>query len=263
MNAVNIINALLVLFSIFMIYKSVKDSDTLVAKSISIMIWLCVILVLILYYLDLYNIPSRLMWNRNLNADTWLAGIFTLLSAFLGGGLLLIVTKWQIDVSEQKSIKRDKEENRLKNMPLLKYKFIDSYEDFSEFDEFLLHTKFDDTSYINFGLELRNIGLATIRKMKITAYGECIPKQKYEFYNNGVLQVGESNKIQISTILPEGEYDIYFDIIYQDILSNKYLQKIKMHVFSTNIHNNTGIVFSYKYKIMDPKNIIKIHKKID
>ena len=236
MNAVNIINALLVFFSIFMIYKSVKDSDTLVAKSISIMIWLCVILVLILYYLDLYNIPSRLMWNRNLNVDTWLAGIFTLLSAFLGGGLLLIVTKWQIDVSEKNSRIRDKEENRIKFLPLLKY----SINRINSGNEETIYSIDPGQYHMSLSLHIQNIGNSPVRSLFLKIKSEKLfNEQKYKFSSMGSLEQNGELKVTFQSAIKKGSYCIDVDVIFEDLLLNKYVQSIKIYITTSedNFHD--------------------------
>ncbi len=204
----------------------IRKTETLFERLI--LIFMCILIVIIhaIFMIDYYNLPTRLGYGDKVNLNNWLNCIFVVIGSLAGGFLTMIMTRWQIDISEQKSIKRDKEENRIKNMPLLKYDFLD-YCKSNDFEEFIMIPKYTNGAYFNIILKIENIGLAPIRNMYIKTYGNNIEHNTHYFDNNGILQVGESKYIVIRTQLPKGKQKVNIEVVYQDILTNMYSQLIE------------------------------------
>ncbi len=103
---------LIVVLTAFYIHFA-KRSKSLIEKIFLIIICLTLGTVYFLYYLDYFNIPTLLKWNMGIDTNTWINCIFMLLSSILGGAIVLVSTKWQIDEVDKKEKARNKGEFRI------------------------------------------------------------------------------------------------------------------------------------------------------
>ena len=243
-----------IIIGIYWLYKHfAKDSDSIIEKLLLITICFSLAAILTLYCLDYFNIPTILNWVNGIDTKNWINNIFMIISAVLGGVIVLVSTRWQIEKSEESNRERDKEENRLKYMPLLKYEFLDNCR-LNNVEEFIMFSKKDKGCYFNIIMKIENIGLAPIRNMYIKSRGDNIYETSHNFENNGILKIDESVYSLFATQLPEGSQKVCLEIIYQDILSNAYSQVIEFDVDID--RSNMNKPSSYTYKI-NKETIIK------
>lgn len=125
---------------------------------------------IVIYYLDRYNVPTYMGWATDVNSQNWLAfwanysaGI---MSAVIGAIVLVLVTIWQINRNKQDSIERDKQNLRIQNMPILKYKIDSQEQQNGKSEEFIL-TNIDDGINYNFNILIKNVGLNTVKSIKV------------------------------------------------------------------------------------------------
>ena len=102
-----------------------KKCETGGEKIIFIFYIIIISIPIILYYLDLWNIPSRLNLIKNMNSQNWLNFLFTyvstIVSSVIGVTASIYIAFIQIRKNNEDNEKRDKENLRVQNMPLLKY----------------------------------------------------------------------------------------------------------------------------------------------
>ena len=117
-----IIEIAIVVFSMSRLYKQYKDSKTIDEKVVFFLFLFIFASPLIIYYLDRYDVFSKLKWIENIDSDRWFNFLATyvssILGALIGAVVLIIMTKHQMDRQDEK----DKEIVRINNMPLLTYK---------------------------------------------------------------------------------------------------------------------------------------------
>lgn len=163
--------SLIIIFVItyFMFKKMYKKCEDNFEK---ILFWIYIVLssfIMILYYSDKFNIPSVLNWNENVDTQNWLTVLSnfgtTILAEVAGGLILIFVTRMQIDENNNFNLKRDREERRINNLPLLTYTFIDLYTDGD--NEYFLPSNFDSGERVEIVLKIKNIGMNAIRKCYI------------------------------------------------------------------------------------------------
>ena len=77
-----------------------------------------------IYYTDRFNIPTFFKMNQNVDTQNWLNNISdfisNILSATIGGIIALGIARHEINENNKQNL----ENNRIQNMPMLKYNII-------------------------------------------------------------------------------------------------------------------------------------------
>lgn len=111
--------------SFHLAYKATEKSRGKVEQALYIILAIINSIMLIIYYVDRFNIPTELDWATNVNTQNWLNFISTYFSTGINTGIAalvsVLVTKYQIKKNNEDNEKRDKENLRIQNMPMLKY----------------------------------------------------------------------------------------------------------------------------------------------
>jgi len=109
-------------------------------------------------------------WATNVNSQNWLELLANysaeIMSAVIGAIVLVLVTIWQINRNKQDGIERDKQNLRIQNMPILKYKIDSQESQNSELEEVIL-TNIDDGINYNFNILIKNVGLNIVKNIKV------------------------------------------------------------------------------------------------
>lgn len=120
MLALILISFIIVFLIIYYIYKKQAKND--LEKVLVIVLGAVTIAILVLWYLDKYNIPTALGMANNIDTQEWFDFIInfliTILAAFISALLVLATTIGQIERVEE----NDQETHRINNMPFLEYK---------------------------------------------------------------------------------------------------------------------------------------------
>ena len=232
---------MLISFIVFIIYtyKHIKKSDSFIEKLLDILLLIIIFTPVMVYYLDYFNVLSHLDIKNNINEQNWLLFVSSysssLVSAIFNSSFLYIFTKMQLDRNYLDSKKRDAENERLKNLPLIKYSFT--------FDETYCKTPILIKSKNNIGkpkiinFKLKNIGLNSIRNFNIKISGNDILKNQKFFSNiQNPLSVNEEQIIPFLIDIDTGNNKLIFTVEYQDLLFNCYRQIITLDFEGTNIY---------------------------
>lgn len=234
-----IINIILVLsvliLSAYYCYREYKKCENILEETLFIMLFISCFLPVCIYYLDRFNIPTFFKCTENINTQNWLSFLSTystgIISAFIGGLLLILITFIQINKNSDDIRKRDREERRINNLPLLEYEFDNGI---SCNNIVTIDTSFnDDINSINKNiiLSIKNIGINAVKKCYVTIDSELfLHKYTFSIGPQGCINKDDKKSItfifkvdnKISTI-------IKYKVHYQDLLSNWYEQDIEMN----------------------------------
>ena len=231
--------------SIIMVYKGENGFE----KALYYVILAAILFPIILYILDVYNIPTKLGLMDNLNFSKWTKFltdyVSSIISVFVSSAFLIIITFMQVDVTNQQNIKLNNENLRIQNFPLLKYYFtrdlIDS-DIFNDNHEVILCKNDDETGELNFTMEIENIGLNTVRKVYLEIKSDILNIDKnFELYNQSSIE--KNQKIKKNIIIQgvsSGKYNLDIIVYYQDLLKNWYEQTLHLNISLSDINNPTS-----------------------
>lgn len=264
-----IVNILISILGLFLIvtfcYKKYKKSQDGLEKSLYILGIFVYIIPVIMFYLDRYNIPTILGWGKNVNTQNWLAFLASyssgVVSAIIGAIVLVIVTILQIKKNNEDNAKRDSENLRIQNMPMLKYEIKTVNEENKKIDiEKLVMTNCDDklsTTY-NLFVTIKNIGLNNVKRIivdfesplvknidRIVGKKNIIPMEKNEsknIYTYFDLEIGK-------------EYLIKLNVYYEDVLQNWYYQTVNIYYEASKVHNGTYPIGIVDYQVNEETSI--------
>lgn len=195
-----------------------------------ILIWLLIIMLfspLVIYYADLYDIPTKIGLMKNIDTNRWFDFSSTYVSTIIGtlvSSLIVIITVIkQIEVQNDSS----KEDKRIANSPLMKFYIKNDYEKEAK-QEFIFNS---EGKVYNIFLGIENIGLNHAKKIEIELYckddewersfkienEQSILKKDEIYWFDFVINNNKKSK---------KDKDLNISISYYDMLNNKYEQKI-------------------------------------
>lgn len=238
----------ILVFSIKLFVKGYKDSKSDFEKVLYTMLSFAIILPLIVYYLDRYNIPSKLGYTENIISSDWVSILTNysaaIISTLLSAVFLIFITLKQMDETYKDNIKLNNETQRIQNLPLLRYDFTLERLEGEMFDEnkkWIFSNQDDSNSdSIDFTMEIENIGLNTVRKVYLEVESELFnQKENFELCNQSNIEKNQLKKKEfIITNVAKGTYKIEITVYYQDLLKNWYKQKVHLTISVTNIYDS-------------------------
>jgi len=208
-------------------YKKCEDD---LEKSLYILLFCVSSTPIVIYYLDRYNVPTWLGWSINVNSQNWLSFLASyssgIMSAIISAVVLVIVTILQIKKNNEDTIKRDSENMRFQNMPILKYSFDTEKRGNSDLDELII-TNIEDGIPYKFNIYLKNIGLNNIKNLKVDFTSDLINNSTDRIFGKNSIEVMEKGEEKIirkifSLKQSDTPYKIIINVYYQDVLSNWY-----------------------------------------
>lgn len=254
----------IVVFSISKLYKQYKDFNTIDEKTVFFLLLLIFGVPVIIYYLDRYDIFSKLKWVENTDSDRWFNFIATYVStifgALIGAVALISMTKHQMNRQDEK----DKEIVRINNISLLTYKLSRNTGEISA--ENLLVTKCKKGKSIDFELTMKNVGMNAIKKSFIVFSSGDFSNPYYNWLeNNGCIDKNECVSIYHYLKLSNGKHTINVIVYYCDLINNWYSQNITLNFEVTTMFDSDGNIYIPKMIIEDailleeePKELINL-----
>lgn len=247
---------------VYRVYKTGEDSE----KNIYLLIIIALVIPVLIFYCDKYNIPSKFKYTESINVDNWMnfLGTYTssLVSALISAAFLILVTRKQIDQTYNDNIELNKENQRIQNLPLLRYNFThDKIETelFQENQKWIFSNQSNANSgSIDFTIEIENIGLNAVRKVYLELESELFDKKEHlELCNQSSIEKNEIKKNRfIITNVEKGTYKVEIVVYYQDLLKNWYSQKIHLVISHTKIYNQkTGFNVINSIKVDDEEKV--------
>ena len=169
----------------------------------------------------------------------------------------VFVTIYQIKKNNEENDKRDKENFRIQNMPLLKYDCVQGRNASVELTQLDTNIEEDKGVIQQITLSLKNIGLNSIRKyyMKIESN---ILKRKYifEIAKESVIEKGQEVIIPFVLRLNTEEiYNFKITLYYQDLVFNIYEQDAILEYKLSSANDGLNYYSDYKFMVQDEKQI--------
>lgn len=241
---------ILIVFIIVLYKKGYKNYKDEFSKLLYCLLLSSIIFLLIVYYLDRFNVPSMLGYTKNTNSSDWINiltnSFITIISTMLSSIILLKITFKQLEETRKDNIELNNENHRIQNAPLLKYNFTLEHLEgvFTENQKWILINQNDINQHkeaLEFVISIGNIGLNTARNVNLTMESLLFnQKEIFEMFNQSSIEKDQIIKKEI--IIPnvqEGTYKIFITVFYQDLLKNWYKQKIELIVSMTNIFDSS------------------------
>ena len=121
-----IVNILVSIYTIYMTYKLYREYKEIKKLNGKVVFWLIfavIVIPVVLYYLDRYDIASKFKLVSSNNSDRWFtflsSYLSTIVSAIIGAIALVIMTLYQLEDQREKNL----EDRRINNLPFLQYNF--------------------------------------------------------------------------------------------------------------------------------------------
>lgn len=250
-------------------YKLYISSKDVLVKTLYIIGAIAMCFPFILFLLDTYNIPSSSEYTNNINVETWLNFIGTyfssIFSAIISAAFLVFITREQIEETHKDNIAINKENQRIQNLPFLQYDFSNKIDDAADLKntEYILVDKNSEYDSVEFSLNIKNIGLNSVRKLYILIDSDLFKETLITKLNGQdcIEKNGVRKKEFIINSLDKGNYKLYIIIYYQDLMSNWYEQKINFDIEVTNIHNPERYT-NINFKVFDEIKIETLPQKL-
>lgn len=250
----------IILLNKMIIKRIEKDKDI----AIKVFGWVCLIIsdiFLIIYYSDRFNIPTLLQMNNNINTQNWLNNISNfvsnILSATIGGIIAFGIARHEINENNKQNL----ENNRVQNMPMLKYNITSDVNGKKINIDNHIFTKYDnvDNSGIyDILINIKNIGLNNVKRIIVDIQSE-------DFLNNDraigrdtqvPIEKGENIEIyRLFSLLKGKDYKMILNVYYEDVLQNWYLQEVEIKYNASNVFDNAGDIGHVSY-IVNEENLI-------
>ena len=244
-------------------YKKCKDD---LEKSLYILLFCVSATPIIIYYLDRYNVPTLLGWNINVNSQNWLNFFATysssIVSAIISAYVLIMVTMLQIKKNNEDNLKRDFENMRIQNMPIIKY-------DLNACDFMLtkteIKTKYEENNKYVLNINLKNIGLNAVKSIKVDFDSEINNNKILHLLGrNTQISLEKTEQLSINKCFnlkySDNSYNMQLILYYQDMLNNWYKQVIEIEYSTTDQSTVGGYIGKVTYivnteALIDKENI--------
>ena len=256
-----IITLTIISLTLYFIYKSTEKSNSLVEKISYIVLAIVDSAILIIYYLDRFNIPTELGWNINVNTQNWLDFIATYTTGIISTGIAALVsvsvTIYQIKKNNEENDKRDKENFRIQNMPLLKYDCLQEENTLLELTQLDTNIAEDKGVAQQITLSLKNIGLNSIRKYYIKIKSNILKREYiFEIAKENVIEKGQEVIIPfVLRLKTEETYNFKITLYYQDLVFNIYEQDVMLEYKLFNINDGLNYCYNYQFMVQEEKQI--------
>lgn len=243
----------------YLSYRAIKKAESLAEKITELIMAMVMFIFLIIYYSDRYDIPSKLNMTMNINAQNWLSFIGNYVSAVISAIIGALVAVWsaiyQIKKNNEENNRRDKENLKIQNMPILKYDINTEIKGTGDLSELIVTNKENEVgNAYNLNIILKNIGMNSIKNIIIDFRSLVINNSIYRLLGKNAVNPIEKGEIvelnkYFSLKSSNNYYEMYLDIYYQDVLSNWYKQEIQIHYTASRNFNNEGYSGRLTYEV--------------
>lgn len=241
-----------------------KKSKTDIEIGLIILYAIIVFTPILIYYLDLLNIPSKLFFTQNIDTQNWLAFLAnyssSIVAAIIGAVVSVYVMIYQINKNNEDIEKRDKENLRIQNMPILKYS-LDTNKEIELIPENFLETNVDTLTTYSLAINIKNIGLNSIKSIKVFWKIKELDVVEQVLGKRSVEVLEKEKEICVEKYFKlKCENDVYkfeLTVEYEDLLENKYIQKVNVCYETTTYGNNGRYIGLEKHYVEKEESLIK------
>ena len=237
----DIVIVLFYVVAIYLFVKFIKKAESIYEKILFILLLFIYFVPLVVYILDIYDIPSKMGYTKKINSIRWFDFISNYVSTISGsvvsGVVLLLITIWQM----RKQIDNNNDDKRIQNAPLLKYTICDTFTR----NSIECYFKNEESNNYNFLINIENIGLNHARHLKFEIIDCDDNESKIIKVDKGQSFLEKNTSITINIIFnfkyqikQNNNKNVNINIYYDDVLQNHYLQTIKLVLNFTNKYSN-------------------------
>jgi hypothetical protein len=216
---------------------------------------------LVIYYTDRFNLPTFFKMNQNVDTQNWLNNISNLvsniLSATIGGIIAFGIARHEINANNKQNL----ENNRVQNMPMLKYNITTDVRGKEINRDNNIFTKYDNVnnsgSYDIF-INIKNIGLNNVKRMIVDIQSECFINKDRAIGKDTQVPIEKGENIEIYrffSLLKGKDYKMILNVYYEDVLQNWYLQEVEIKYTANDIYYSEGCIGQVSY-IVKEENLI-------
>ena len=215
--------------------------------------------ILVIYYLDRYDIPTALNLEMNIDTQNWLSFIGNYITGVISAVIGALVAVWtaiyQIKKNNEENNRRDKENLRIQNMPILKYDINTERKGTGDLSELIVTNKENELGNVyNLNIILKNIGMNSIKNIIIDFKSPVINNSIYRLLGKNAVNPAEKDEVielnkYFSLKSSDKYYEMYIVLYYQDVLSNWYKQEIQIHYNASNIFDNGGYIGRLNFEV--------------
>ena len=254
--AIEIISFIIV-FTIILIFAKLnyKKCNEGGEKIIFIFYVIIVSIPIIIYYLDLWNIPSQLKLTKNIDSQNWLNFLFTysstIVSSVIGVTASIYIAWTQIRKNNEDNEKRDKENLRVQNMPLLKYN-IDTERKYKGDVSDLIITSIENGQPYELNFSFKNIGLNSIKNIIIDYESDVINSTYRLSGKNNVISIEKGEEIESNHFLSlelNSITKMKLIVYYEDVLDNWYKQILNITYNASSIFEKGNYIGKVSYSV--------------
>jgi len=245
-----VISLLSICLILYLSYRAIRKANSLTEKISDLVFVIVIAVILVIYYLDRYNIPTILNLGMNINTQNWLSLIGNyitgVISAVIGALVAVCTTIYQIKKNNEENIRRDKENLKIQNLPILKYDINTEIKRTGDLSELIITNKENEVGNVySFNIIIKNIGMNSVKNIIIDFESSVINNSIYRLLGkNNVNSMEKGETLELNKFFGLKPSDKYYEInltlYYQDVLSNWYKQEVIVHYCATNIFINQG-----------------------
>lgn len=246
---VNIIALILLLIvtglMIFYCIKMFKKSNGLVERVLYIVFLIVYFIPIVVYYLDRYDIPTKVGYFNNIDTTRWFdfftAYLISVVASIISGSILVLLTIKQIKIQ----VDSNNDDKRIQNAPVFDYALSNSITANCKYSHSIEIGEKGTEQHVFFKIE--NIGLNHSRNINVLI--KVDGKKDRKFSLNGYQSFIRKNEfVWIDLILmldmnKKTKRKITIEVYYDDLINNKYVQKINA-VFELDIYKKDKIVIT-------------------
>lgn len=223
-----IIIIVITVVSIYGCVKMYKQSRSLVERTLYILFLIVYFIPIIIYYLDKYDIPTKLGYTNGIDTNRWFdfvsSYIVGIVGAIISGVILVLITLKQIRIQ----IENNNDDKRIQNAPIFDYVLSNQITVNCKYNHEIKLKEDGDLHHVFFKIE--NIGLNHGRNINIlikvddeidrdfslNRYQAFIRKEEFVWIDL-IFRLDVNN---------ENNRKIVIEVYYDDLISNRYVQKI-------------------------------------
>ena len=259
---IEIISFIIIVVVIFIFAKlNYKKCEKEGEKIIFIFYVTIIYIPIILYYLDLWNIPSKLNLMKNIDSQNWLGFLFTyistIFSSVIGVTASIYIAFVQIMKNNEDNEKRDKENLRIQNMPLLKYGIDTERKCEGDLSELII-TSVKDGKPFELNFSFKNIGLNSVKNI-IIDYESDVTNSIYRLSGkNNIITMERGEEIESNHFLSlelDSTTNMKLIVYYEDVLNNWYRQVVNIIYSASTVFEKGNYVGKVKYLVENEEKI--------
>lgn len=253
----------IIVFAIILIFATLnyKKCNNGGEKIIFIFYVIIISIPIILYYLDLWNIPSKLNLMKNIDSQNWLGFLFTyvstIVSSVIGVTASIYIAFIQIRKNNEDNEKRDKENLRIQNMPLLKYNIDTERKCEGDVSELII-TSVKDGQPFELNFSFKNIGLNSVKNI-IIDYESDVTNSTYRLSGkNNIISMEKGEEIESNHFISlklNSTINMKLIMYYEDVLNNWYRQVVNIIYNASNVFEKGNYVGKVKYLVENEEKI--------